>query len=44
MYKRHLRNSKTTKTKNMRRHRNKNELIGALNKKESETESTIKER
>jgi chromosome segregation ATPase len=41
MYRRHSRNSKTIKTKNMRRHKTKSELIGALNKYQSETENTF---
>jgi hypothetical protein len=42
MYRRHSRNSKTTKVKNMRKHKKQiNEIIGALNKHQSETENTI---
>jgi seryl-tRNA synthetase len=42
MYRRHSRNPKTTKIKNMRKHKNKlNEIIGALNKHQSEPENTI---
>jgi hypothetical protein len=42
MYRRHSRNSKTTKTKNMRKPRKKtNEIIEALNKHQTETETTI---
>jgi hypothetical protein len=42
MYKRHSRNFKTPKLKNTRRHRKKiNELLGALNKHQSEIQNTI---
>jgi flagellar biosynthesis chaperone FliJ len=42
MYRRHSRNSKTTKLKNMRKHKKQiNEIIGALNKNKNETENTI---
>jgi hypothetical protein len=42
MYRRHSRNSKTTKIKNMIRHKRQiNEPIGAINKYQSETENTI---
>jgi hypothetical protein len=44
MYKRHSRNFKIPKIKNMRRQKQINELIGALNKHQSETENTIIER
>jgi hypothetical protein len=40
MYRRYSRNSKTTKTKNMRKPRNK-QIIEALNKHQTETETTI---
>jgi uncharacterized phage infection (PIP) family protein YhgE len=41
MYKRHS-NSKTTKIKNVRKtHKQINEIIGTLNKNQSETENTI---
>jgi hypothetical protein len=39
--KRHSRNFKTPKIKNMRRQKQINELIGALNKHQSETDNTI---
>jgi hypothetical protein len=41
MYRRHSRNSKKTTIKNMRKHKTKNEIIGALNKQQSETKNTI---
>jgi hypothetical protein len=42
MYRRHSRNSKTIKIKNIRRHKKQTgELISALNKHQSETENTI---
>jgi hypothetical protein len=37
----HSRNSKTTKQKHMRKHRNKYEITGALNKHQTETKITI---
>jgi hypothetical protein len=43
MYRRHSKNSKRTKIKNMRKHtQKKNEIIEALNKCQTETETTTK--
>jgi hypothetical protein len=41
VYRRHSRTSKTTKIKNMRKHKNKHKLIEAQNKHQTETENNI---
>jgi hypothetical protein len=41
MYRRHSRNSKMTKLKNIRKQKQMNEIIGALNKHQTETKITI---
>jgi uncharacterized protein Yka (UPF0111/DUF47 family) len=41
MYRRHSRNSKTTKIENLRKHKNKRNSIEALYKHQSETGNTI---